>query len=276
MQLGRRFVIRVASGRNAAALDDRRACGVVMLRMFLRMAVILMALPAHNVMAQDIGITIFDSANTAAINIAGTKAMNAAISSSFNRLGPGRPPATLEIDTSRPVQLDFRPDPAVTQTVNARFVDLLGSLQPDRRDQIASELDSGALQTRFSTLLSSYGYSSGNLADVMTAYLVIAWEVVHNKDATSYLNGIGIVHNGMRSALSHSPNVRDLSDAQRQEVAETLGNLTMLAAVARSTLVQRGDTDSLVLLQENVLATTRKFGIDLAAVRLTDEGFVPL
>jgi len=249
--------------------------------------------PSPDARAQDIGMTIFNSANTAAINIAGTNAMNAAIASQFDTdSGPSTPqepyrwgvskkkahaqaPSTLQIDTARPAALDFRSDPAVTRTVNARFADLLGSLQPDKREQIASELDSGAMQTKFAELLSSYGYSNRNLADVMTAYLIIAWEVVHNKDATQFINGIGTVHVNMRSALSHSQNVRELTDAQKQELAETLGNLTMLAAVAKNTLVQRGDTEHLALLQENVRATTQKFGVDLASVRLTDQGFVP-
>lgn len=263
------------------------------IRHCLQAAVAVLSLLAPALSAQDIGMTIFNSANTAAINIAGTNAMNAAIASSFDQdSGPSTPqepyrwgttkkktsaqaPSGIQVDTSRPVALDFRPDASVTRTVNARFATLLGNLQPDKRDQIASEFDSGALQAKFSELLTSYGYSSLNLADVMTAYLIIAWEVVHNKDATRYLNGIGIVHNSMRSALSHSPNVGALSDAQKQELAETLGNLTMLAAVAKNTLVQRGDTQSLGLLQENVRTTTQKFGIDLGTVQLTEQGFVP-
>jgi len=260
---------------------------------FLQAAIVFSVLFAHDARAQDIGMAIFNSANSAAINIAGTNAMNAAIASQYDQdSGPSTPqepyrwgtskkraqapvaPA-VEIDTSPPAALDFRPDAEVTRTVNARFADLLGSLQPDKRDQIAAELDSGALQAKFAQLLASYGYSSRNLADVMTAYLIIAWEVVHNQDATRYINGIGTVHVSMRKALSRSPSVRDLSDAQKQELAETLGNLTMLAAVAKNALVQRGDTDNLALLQENVRTTTQKFGVDLASVQLTDQGFVP-
>jgi len=259
-------------------------------RGLLHVAIVLCALLAHDVSAQDVGMAIFNSANTAAINIAGTNAMNAAIAAQYDNSGPSTPQepyhwgatkkkahvsAAAQIVTTRPAALDFRTDAAVTRSVNARFTDLLGSLQPDKREQIAAELDAGTLQAKFSELLASYGYSSRNLADVMTAYLIIAWEVVHNQDATRYLNGIGIIHNEMKAALSRSPNVRDLSDAQKQEVAETLGNLTMLAAVAKNTLVQRGDTATLNLLQENVRTTTQKFGVDLGSVRLTDEGFVP-
>jgi hypothetical protein len=255
--------------------------------------IVLMAVfAARTLPAQDLGMTIFNSSNSAAINIAGINAMNSAISSSsFNgnaaprkpqepyRWGAGKwathaqaaPPVT---GATSVATLDFRPDQAVTRVVNARFVNLLGNLQPDQRNRIAGELDSGVMQTKFSQLLSSYGYSSRNLADVMTAYLVIAWEVVHNQDATRYIDGIGIVHNQMRAALAQSPNVRGLSDAQKQEVAETLGNLGMLAAVAKRALIERGDNASLGQLQQNVRSTTQKFGVDLASVQLTDAGFV--
>jgi len=242
--------------------------------------------------AQDIGMTIFNSANTAAINIAGIDAMNSTISAQYGsnsapsrpqepyRWGAGKKYAThpapspiAEIDTSPPVALDYRPDVAVTRSVNARFAEALGQAMPDKRDQIAAEMDSGTLQTQFSNLLASYGYSSRNVADVMTAYLVIAWEVVHNEDATRSPNGIGSVHRSMQKSLAHSASMRRLTDAQKQELAETLGNLTMLAAIAKNTLVQRGDSAGLATLQDGVRTTTQKFGIDLKSVQLTDEGF---
>lgn len=257
--------------------------------MKLRMACAVAALlAARAAPAQDIGMTIFNSANSAAINIAGTNAMNAAISAQYDsdptpaapqepyRWGVMKkhaPPVSAAIDTSPPVALDFRPDASVTRTVNARFTDMLAAIQPDRRDQIAAELDSGQLQAQFASLLSSYGYSSRNVADVMTAYLVIAWEVVHNADATAHIDGIGVIHRTMQKSLAHSPSMRTLTDAQKQELAETLGNLTMLAAVAKNTLVQRGDTEGLATLQDGVRTTTRRFGIDLAPLRLTDQGF---
>ena len=257
--------------------------------MKLRVAFVIFALVcARATPAQDIGMTIFNSANSAAINIAGTNAMNAAISAQYDSdptpATPQEPyrwgvmkkhsaPVSATIDTSAPVALDFRPDASVTRAVNARFTEMLAAIQPDRREQIAAELDSGAMQAQFANLLQSYGYSSRNVADVMTAYLVIAWEVVHNADATSHLDGIGVVHRTMQKTLAHSASMRTLSDAQKQELAETLGNLTMLAAVAKNALVQRGDAEGLATLQEGVRTTTRRFGIDLQPLRLTDQGF---
>ena len=243
--------------------------------------------------AQDIGMSIFNSANSAAINIAGTNAMNAAIAAQYDsdpspatpqepyRWGVMKkkhaapaPSSTAAIDTSPPVALDFRSDASVTRAVNARFTDMLSSLQPDHREQIAAELDSGTLQTQFANLLSSYGYSSRNVADVMTAYLIIAWEVVHNEDATVHLDGIGVIHRTLQKTLAHSASMRTLNDAQKQELAETLGNLTMLAAVAKNTLVQRGDAAGLSTLQQGVQTTTERFGVDLKSLRITDQGFM--
>jgi hypothetical protein len=175
---------------------------------------------------------------------------------------------------SSPSVLLFRPSPETTQQVNAQLVANVAQRDGAAAAQLDKLLASGTLRQRLAELLGKFGYSPDNLADVMTAYLILSWETVRNGDATRYPQGIAVVHRRLRDALAANPKVAALSDSQKQGFAETLADLAMLDTIVRKQLLKSGDTARLRQLEQRTRQATLKLGVDVGALQLTDRGFV--
>lgn len=195
---------------------------------------------------------------------------------------PTRPSGHLDTALSPPALpaaqyqwLLFKATPTITENLNNRFITAISAQQPSARARTAKLFSSGILAKTFDDLLAKFGYSPDNLADVMTAYLILSWETVHNGDATQYPRGIQAVHQHMRYALASNPQVATFSDAQKQEFAETLADLAMLSTIARKQLLAKGNTSQLQQLEQGVRETTLKLGVDVGNLQLTDNGFIP-
>lgn len=173
-------------------------------------------------------------------------------------------------------RLDFTPSDAVRSANNQRIVDALHRASPKTdRAKLQALLDSGALQKAFAAVLAKAGLSPTDLADVMTGYLVVAWELVNAQDTTANAEGYAVARNRMRDSLARNPRVAALSDADKQRIAETLGVLIMLSAAERDALKKRGQLDKLPRLQEGVRQSALKLGVDLGKVAFTRNGFLP-
>ena len=170
--------------------------------------------------------------------------------------------------------LTFAPSIAVTRRVEQKFIAELGAKLPAQKPGIQELFDSGVLDATFASLLAKFGYSSDNLADVMTAYVILSWETVHNGDATQHPRGIAAVHRRIRNALASDPRVGAFSDVEKQEFAETLATMAMLDTLARRQLLAGHDTAQLLQLERGVREATLALGIDVGKLQLTDAGFV--
>ena len=167
--------------------------------------------------------------------------------------------------------LGYRPSATVSKRVLDRVARQFGG---DRADAYRQALERDGVLEKFDALLRQYGFASRNVADAFTAYLVMSWEVVNDRDADAYRGGIDALRTHMRSAMARNPRIAALADAQKQELAETFGYLAMIAAGTRSQLERSGDRAALARLQEGVNDTARKMGVDLRAVAMTPQGFV--
>lgn len=145
---------------------------------------------------------------------------------------------------------------------------------PAMLEELRKSVDSDAVWNQFDRLLRSFGYSSDNLADVMTAYYVINWEVVNGEDATRHPDGIRAINRALTSTLAASPELQAMSDAEKQEAAEIMAYMATIAGAAKNELRDRGDGAGLADLQSAIRQTVLKQGIDLARLQLTDQGFV--
>ena len=170
--------------------------------------------------------------------------------------------------------LQFQSSPAVSQSVLDRIARQFGGRQPDSyRQALVRE----GMLAKFDALLTQYGYSSHDVADAFTAYLVLSWEVVNGGGSIGPNRaGIDAVRRNMRQALARNPRFVAMPDAQKQEMAETFGYLAMIAASTRNEFQRKGDQMSLARLQEGVNHTAQKMGVDLRTIKLTSQGFVAL
>ncbi|WP_052121701.1 DUF6683 family protein [Inquilinus limosus] len=169
--------------------------------------------------------------------------------------------------------LQFHPSAEVSRSVLDRIARQFGGRQPDAYRQA---LVRDGVLARFDGLLRQLGYDSHDVADAYTAYLVLSWEVVNNGDAMQYRSGIDALRRSMRQALARTPRFTSMTDAQKQEMAETFGYLAMIAVATRDDLRRKGDEAGLSRLRDGVTGMAQRMGVNLRAIKMTPQGFVAL
>lgn len=208
-------------------------------------------------------------------SFAGTTAVNSAIAASARYAASqgGRPETSAP--APRATTLSFHSSAAVTAQTNVRILAALRTNSPEAAtDGFRKALESGQIHAAFARLLQSAGFSATDLADVLMGYMVISWEVVNADDSRRHAAGYAVVRDRLRQSLLADPLVSRMSDADRQQFAETLEVLAILAAATRDGLKQSGQTDKLRALQAGVRHAGRNLGIDLGRLAFTDNGFV--
>jgi len=243
-------------------------------------AVLVLALQQAPASAQDFSGMI-DSSFANMSSFAGTTAVNSAIAESARYAAGQRPRARQQPRIQspqaapRPANLSFRPSAAVTSQVNARILAAIRQNSPDVDIAgLKQALDSGQLHGTFAQLLRSAGFSPTDLADVLTGYLVISWEVVNGEDSRRHAGGYAVVRDRLRHSLAADPRVARMNDADKQQFAETLEVLAILAAATRDGLNQAGQPQKLQALREGVRRAGQNLGIDFRQIAFTDSGFV--
>jgi hypothetical protein len=131
-----------------------------------------------------------------------------------------------------------------------------------------------ALLHRFDRMFSPYGFSSQNLGDTMTGYLIASWEIINNADASRNVEGIRRVREAVRDKLKQKGKVAALSDVEKQRYSEIVKYITILSVDQMAELKLKHNTGGQRQLQELLAKPALKVGIDLRRLRLTDQGFV--
>jgi hypothetical protein len=182
--------------------------------------------------------------------------------------GEGGDPAVQEA-------LTYDPSPEVERRTRDKLLaSLLESTDdPATQKQIRQTIAGDEVWMQFHQVLSAAGLSTTNLADVTTAFYIITWEVVNGPDATVHSAGVGAVHDDVVAALAAEPRVGDLSDADKQEAASIMAYMATIAAASANQLRSSGDQAGLKTLQNRVHQAVLGRGLDLAQLRLTDQGF---
>jgi hypothetical protein len=253
---------------------------------------------APQAIAQDF-MGMFTDANQAAVNFAGnlavgSSAINAANNAahrptnrsnrSSNRSNSGtsgtRPaasnlftaPAPAARDLPRTTDFTFQPSAEVSRQFRAQYIARYAS--SDRPDvvQFRQLLEMQTWVSDFRTDANAYGLNGNDVADAMTGYWVRTWMVVNDQPAPS-IEQVHAVNRQIRAGLATNPNFAQMSDAERQEVAELLIYQQSLAYGLYKGAVSTGATEKKQQLQQMVNATMMQSGIDLTQMDLTNSGF---
>ncbi len=202
----------------------------------------------------------------ASLSPAHAQSMASALDAALSRPAPAQAPA----EAVR--KLAFARDPQVTAREREAFIARIAN-QPGG-EAMAQAIRSGKLMGEFDRLLRRYGYSPQNLGDVLAAYLVICWEIVHEADSNDEPAGQRAVRRQLAGALASVPSVAKLSDAQKQAQAERTAYLTMAAGSAYQELKRSGQRARIAELQREVRADLMKSGVDLRTLDLTSGGLI--
>jgi hypothetical protein len=128
----------------------------------------------------------------------------------------------------------------------------------------------------FDRLLRRYGYSPDHLGDATAAFLVLAWEVVNDADATREPEGARAVRRQIGPAMATVAPFAGMDDAGKQAQAQRVAYMAMVASTNRQVFKAAGDARRLAALQQEVRAQVRtSLGVDLERYRLTAGGLVP-
>jgi hypothetical protein len=170
-----------------------------------------------------------------------------------------------------PIPLTYEPDPHLSDWTRATMIESLSQGDATVREQMERAFSGNAVLKEFDRFMAARGYSSRNVADATAELLLVSWQIVTNTTPTdSQIRG---VHEQTRAAFEDSPQLRAMSDADRQLMAERIAYQVIITSSARNEYLRSGAQGRRQQLQLSASAMLRQQGIDAAQLHLTDEGF---
>jgi predicted GNAT family acetyltransferase len=164
--------------------------------------------------------------------------------------------------------LAFRANPAVTTSVRAFYLSHMNA------QALLTAPSYDSMISRFDERFASYGYSRHNVGDTVAGYMIVAWEIVHNSDASNTPTGIRSVRTAVCQILEKRGKAARLTSENKQKISELLKCVAELCAQQAR---QARQTNNAATMQQAVNVVSqfpRKLGIDLQRYQLTDKGFV--
>ena len=164
--------------------------------------------------------------------------------------------------------LAFHSNPAVTNSVRAFYLSHMNA------QALLTAPSYDSMISRFDQRFASYGFSRRNVGDTVAGYMIIAWEIVHNADASSTPTGIRRVRTAVCQILEKRGKAARLTGENKQKISELLKCIVELCAQQAR---QARQTNNTATMQQAVNVVTQfplKLGIDLQRYQLTDNGFV--
>lgn len=169
-------------------------------------------------------------------------------------------------------RLSFNASPAVRRRNYEQFVARSRAVDPAGAAGLAETLRSDPVAL-MAPDLARYGLRADNLADAYTVYWIEAWEAAHGVTGENSRATVQAVKSQATNAMLATPEVATATDAQKQEFAEALLVQALLIGASREQA--KGDQKTLDQIVGAVRQGARASGLDLDAMVLTEEGFVP-
>ena len=167
--------------------------------------------------------------------------------------------------------LHFSRQPAVTRQINQRLAKNLAQTmgQPGKAKNLQTLLDGGALQAAMDESIAQLGWRKDDLADVLSAAVLMGWQATHGQAAPRGANEA--VRSGMQHSLLRSGWLPQLDDAAKQALADTVGTGLMLL-LANLENAKPAEREQARQAMRGMLRTS--LGLDVAQLALTPQGLV--
>lgn len=169
--------------------------------------------------------------------------------------------------------LNFVRSEKLNQDIQHNYINSLSKNQPTLKPLLNYIFANNKLRNQFDKLLKDYKYNPTNLADALTACLVISWQIIHNESFNDK-NGFDAVRKNIQENLLSSAELRDASDATKQRVTEIFGYQAMMALNTYKVSVAEKDKIAFNKLRSEIQANTKSAGMDLSTLKLTNKGFI--
>lgn len=172
------------------------------------------------------------------------------------------------------VFFSYRSSAAVTNVVHFNFISAIDVKYPKVKAFVEKELADSGVESRFDARFSRYGFSSHDASDSFAGYLIVMWEVINNQNASAHSAGIRQIRQKVNELLLAKFGSKTIPDPTKQYVSEYYKLLAVCysEALKRPTSfdVSVGGADG---IRNIAYQYTRKLGIDLKRLQLTDSGF---
>lgn len=222
------------------------------------------------VFAQDDVFSSGEALAKTAFSVTSGSIMGAAIKAKKN-WKKGNPTGAVKKSTLR--DLDFKRSEQFSKTIQQDFINSLSKEQPGIKDKLVKVFAENKFRNEFDRMLAGYGYSGTNLADAMTAFLVINWQIVNGQEYNDK-RGFDAVRKTIRENLLSSSALSSASNNEKQAAAETFGYQSMIAISTYKTLKTKGDKAGLERFKNDIDKSMKQSGMDIKAMHLTSKGFV--
>jgi hypothetical protein len=171
------------------------------------------------------------------------------------------------------VRLTYTPSMERRRANFAQFVAKSRKKDPKGAAMLEKELASSDVIAKMGRELSAFGMRTDNVGDAYAAWWLNAWLASRQRTDTPSARQIAAVREQAAQAMKSVPEMARASDAVKQEMAEA--NLVQAALIGAYMEHARGNPG----LSKQVAAAVRKgaraSGLNLDAMELTDDGFVP-
>ncbi|UIJ46526.1 hypothetical protein LZK98_06135 [Sphingomonas cannabina] len=198
------------------------------------------------------------------------RARSTSPSRNMSRPGPSalRPPVAVQ-----PASFRYKPSRERRTANYARFVAKSRANDPQGADNLARLFASTDVVEGMSRPLSSLGLRIDDVADAYAVWWINAWQAGRHIDIDVNRRMAAAVSAQAAAGFASSGMLSTASDATKQEMAESL--LVQAALISDAMKQSERNPDLARKVAVAVSQGARRMNVDLAAMTLTDDGFVP-
>jgi hypothetical protein len=168
---------------------------------------------------------------------------------------------------------EFTPSKARTRANLKSFVTKTRATDPAGAEQMEALFASSDVIGQIGGVMRSFGLSPSNAADAYALYWVVAWSASRGETDPPGAETFKAVAAQAARGLSSSPEFARATDAQKQEMAEAL--MVQAALIDGHMEAAAGDAAQLKAVAQAVSKGAAASGLNLSAMTLTEQGFVP-
>lgn len=172
-----------------------------------------------------------------------------------------------------PAAFAYRPSQEVRRRNVAGFVKKLTAANPQGAGEVRRLVEDPTLFAKIDRALRGVGGRTDNAADAFASYWIAAWYAAHGRDDTPDAATFAAVRRQAAEALGAVPQLAGAGDAVKQQVAEA--NLVQAVLIAATMEGVGRDPAARGRIAAAVRKGARASGLDLDAIALTRNGFVP-
>lgn len=170
-------------------------------------------------------------------------------------------------------RLTYRPSMDQRRKNLAQFVAKSRKVDPQGAAALDRLFASQDVIGQINRQLAAYGFRANDLGDAYAAWWLNSWLASQGRSDDPSPRQIAAVRRQAASAIGALPQVAGADETVKQQLAEAY--LVQTALIGAHLEQARGDPAQLRRLAAAVRQGALKSGLDLDAMKLTDEGFVP-